>query len=79
MPKPFKPVTITVPDEHGNTINVTLTEQGVVYRRPRKRETFLLPHAAGETRAITLAAGIGQARTGGNNVKRGVLATGSGR
>lgn len=51
-----KPITRTVVDEQGNPLLVTITAEGILFRRPRKREQWLLPFTAGETRAQMLAA-----------------------
>jgi hypothetical protein len=50
-----RPIARTVYDAHGKPIIVTLTAHGVTYRRPRHKAEYLLPHAAGETRAQVLA------------------------
>lgn len=70
-----KPVTRVVNDERGKPLIVTLTADGVTFRRPRKRESYLLPYAAAETRAQVLACdGVGLA-TGkrSRRVSRGLL------
>lgn len=76
MTKIDKPVSRIVIDHHGNPLVVTLTAEGIVFRRPRKREQFVLPYATAETRAIVLANdGVGIAATGKRTrrVSRGLL------
>lgn len=58
-----KPVTRKVTDERGQPLLVTLTREGILLRRPRCRDSYLLPFTAAETRALALAHdGIGIAR-----------------
>lgn len=62
MTKLDRAVTRIVMDHHGNPLVVTLTAEGIVFRRPRKREQYVLPYAAAETRAQVLANdGVGMA------------------
>lgn len=70
-----KPITRTVLDEHGAPLIVTLTAEGMTFRRPRKRDSYLLPYAAAETRAQVLAnEGVGMATSKtARRVSRGLL------
>lgn len=54
-----KNVARTVVDERGVELTVTLTAEGVLFRRPRTRSQYLLPYLAGETRAQMLECGAG--------------------
>jgi hypothetical protein len=51
-----KPVARRVTDDRGLPLVVTLTAEGILFRRPRQRRTYLLPFSAGETRAQMLEA-----------------------
>lgn len=49
-----KALTRTVTDVSGKPLIVTLTVDGILFRRPRQRKSYLLPYGAAEMRAITL-------------------------
>lgn len=70
-----KPVARVVNDVNGKPLVVTLTADGITFRRPRQRDSYLLPYGAAETRAQVLANdGVGMA-TGkrSRRVSRGLL------
>lgn len=75
MTKLDKNVTRIVLDHHGAPLVVTLTKDGITFRRPRKREQYVLPYAAAETRAQVLANdGVGMATSKtARRVSRGLL------
>lgn len=52
-----KPITRQVLDVAGKPLIVTLTVEGILFRRPRHKDQYLLPYGAGETRAQILASG----------------------
>lgn len=54
MTRLTKPVTRKVPSLSYGDLVVTIAEEGVYYRQPRRRQSFLLPHGAAFQRAVTL-------------------------
>jgi hypothetical protein len=54
MTKLTKALTRTVVDLAGKPLIVTLTFDGITFRRPRHRKSYLLPYGHAELRAITL-------------------------
>lgn len=77
-----KALTRTVTDVSGKPLIVTLTVDGILFRRPRQRKSYLLPYGHGELRAQMLEAGRvldekGTARkTRAKRVSRGLLTIG---
>lgn len=70
-----KNIVRVVNDDKGNPLVVTLTADGITFRRPRKRESYLLPYCTAETRAQVLACdGVGMATSKrARHVSRGLL------
>lgn len=49
-----KPVRRLVPTLHHGPLVVTIAEEGIYFREPRRRKSFLLPHGVAFQRAVDI-------------------------